>query len=81
MKTGIERAVKAAGNQTALAKRLGVSQACVWAWLKRGWVPVEQAVVIEAEFGVPSRDLVNPRIVELVDCWAKRPAELTCDLV
>lgn len=65
--TGIEDAVQAAGGQTQLAKSLGVSQQFISACLKRGYVPARRAVEIEAQFGVPRRRLINPRLVDLVD--------------
>jgi DNA-binding transcriptional regulator YdaS (Cro superfamily) len=70
VETGIEQAVRLAGSQSALARALGVTQACVWGWQRRGWVPVERAAAIEAEYGVPARQLVEPRVVQLLDCWA-----------
>lgn len=62
METGIQRAVKAAGSQRALAKVLGVSQQSVSDWEIRGWVPIGRVVEIEAQFGVPRIDLVEPRL-------------------
>jgi len=66
-KTGIEEAVLAAGSQSNLARRLGVSQQFISTCLRRGYVPTRRAVEIEAQFGVPRKRLLNPRLVDLVD--------------
>jgi hypothetical protein len=42
---------------------MGVSHQAVYAWKRRGWVPVEKAVVIEAAYGVPRDDLMSPDLV------------------
>lgn len=65
--TGIADALKQAGNQVALAERLGVSQQAVSIWLRRGWVPVRRALEIEAQFGIPRARLISPRLADLVD--------------
>lgn len=65
--SGIADALKQAGNQVALAERLGVSQQAVSIWLRRGWVPVRRALEIEAQFGIPRSRLISPRLADLVD--------------
>jgi DNA-binding transcriptional regulator YdaS (Cro superfamily) len=67
MHTGIGRAIEAAGGQGKLAEVLGVSQQFVSVCYKRGWVPVDRAVEIEALFGVPRRETINPRLASLLD--------------
>jgi hypothetical protein len=42
---------------------MGVSHQAVYAWKRRGWVPVEKAVVIEAAYGIPRDDLMSPDLV------------------
>ena len=64
--SGIERAVRKAGSQRALATALGVTQAEVWRWADRGWVPVQYIVHIESEYEIPRRELVNPRFADLL---------------
>ena len=65
--SGIADALKQAGNQVALAERLGVSPQAVSIWLRRGWVPVRRALEIEAQFGIPRARLISPRLADLVD--------------
>ena len=64
-KTGIEKVIEMAGSQVALAKQLGVRQQAIHNWLKDGYVPYSRLVEIEAQYGVPRLDLVNPKIREL----------------
>lgn len=63
---GIFKAIKAAGNQTKLADALGVSQQAISKWTRLGWVPVDRAIEIEAQYGIPRRDLVNPKLRDLL---------------
>ena len=65
--SGIARAVAEAGSQRRLAQVLGVSQAEIWRWVKRGWAPARHVVAIEATYGVPRRDLLRPEFVDLLD--------------
>jgi len=65
--TGIEDAIKAAGNQAKLGDALGVTQQTVSLWLKAGYVPNEHIVPIEARFGIPRGRLINPRLAALID--------------
>jgi DNA-binding transcriptional regulator YdaS (Cro superfamily) len=68
--TGIAMAVKQAGTQGVLAKRLGVSQQAISLWVEQGWVPLRRAGEIEKEFAIPRARLVNPKIIELVSAQA-----------
>jgi len=64
--TGIQKAITIAGSQKALGDHLGVSQQAVSEWEKRGYVPVERIVEIEAEFGVERAELIDPRLRDLL---------------
>jgi len=66
MTTGIDRAIEAAGGATALAKLLKVSHQVVYYWQKRGWVPVDRALQIEARLKVPRAKLVNAKLAKLI---------------
>lgn len=65
--TGIARAVKAAGSQGALAVALGVSQQSVSKWEARGYAPVRRVVEIEQFTGVARGELIDPKLVDLLD--------------
>jgi DNA-binding transcriptional regulator YdaS (Cro superfamily) len=51
--TALQKAIEAAGGQTALAKSIGVVQQLVWNWLNRseGRVPAEHCIAIERATG------------------------------
>lgn len=69
--TGIRRAVLKAGGQVKLARLLGVSQQYVSQAVRQGYVSPDRAVEIESELGVPREELVNPKLVRLLDLTAK----------
>lgn len=64
--SGVADAIRAAGGQGSLARKVGVSQQAVSQWVKRGWVPMEHIVEVERLFGVPRARLINPKHLELV---------------
>lgn len=66
MKSGIEKAVDAVGNQAKLAALLGVSAAIVSRWVKRGWVSNNIAVRLEDELGIPRAETLDPSLLALV---------------
>ena len=59
----INRAIAKGGGIVRFAKSMGVSHQAIYAWKRRGWVPVEKAVVIEAAYGIPRDDLMSPGLV------------------
>lgn len=65
--SGIAQAVQRAGGQEKFGELLGVSQQAVSAWVRRGYVPAGRVVEIEAQFGVPRHELIDPRLRDLVD--------------
>lgn len=64
--SGVDQAIKQAGGQVALAKHLGVSQQAISLWRRQGWVPLKRINEIEAQFGIPRIELVNPTILDMV---------------
>lgn len=64
--SGIARAIALAGGQSALALRIGVHRQAVQKWAARGYVPPRRVIEIEAEYGIPRRELLDPRLAELV---------------
>jgi len=59
----INLAISKGGGIVRFAKSMGVSHQAIYAWKRRGWVPVEKAVVIEAAYGIPRDDLMSPGLV------------------
>lgn len=53
----LEKAVAAAGSQSALAKAIGKSQGHVSKWLERRYVPAASVIAIERVTGVPRHEL------------------------
>jgi DNA-binding transcriptional regulator YdaS (Cro superfamily) len=70
METGIKKAVRLAGNQTALAVPLGVTPQAVQKWVAQGFAPAERCREIERLFkGAVRRCDLNPAIFgEDPDC-------------
>lgn len=66
-KLGIEQAIEKVGNQTVLATKLGVTQQAVSSWRRRGWVPTMRADEVSQISGVPARELMNPRLVRMLE--------------
>lgn len=66
--TGLEIAIAKAGSRRAFAERLrpSVSVQAVCQWVKRGWVPPQRALEIEAVYGVDRALLVKPELIGLV---------------
>ena len=65
-RSGIAQAIELAGGQEPLAQRLGVTKQAVQKWAQRGYVPPRRVVEIEAEYGIKRRDLIDPRLMDLV---------------
>lgn len=63
---GIHKAVKAAGSQADLARKLGVSTVLINRWVKRGWVSRDFVPKLESDFGIPRHELIDPRLLALV---------------
>ncbi len=64
--TAIEIAVKRAGSQSELARRIGVRQGYIWKWLKSGRIPAERVLAVEAATGI-SRSELRPDIYPAAD--------------
>lgn len=69
--TGIEKAIEAAGGQTALAEMLGCSQQNVAKMKSRGFCPVETAEKIAERYGIPVLELVSPSLRAVVEAMRK----------
>jgi predicted transcriptional regulator len=55
------------GSQRALGAMLGVSQAAVSKWERRGYLPLDRAGEIEGLLGIPRRHIADPRIVDALE--------------
>jgi hypothetical protein len=63
----IDRAIERGGGIVRFAKSMGVTHQAIYNWRKRGWVPPERSVVIEAIFGIERSQLMNPDLVRAVN--------------
>jgi DNA-binding transcriptional regulator YdaS (Cro superfamily) len=58
MEQALDRAIKLAGGQAALARYIGLSPTAVWAWTrKQKRVPAEYVLKVEAASGVSRHEL------------------------
>jgi DNA-binding transcriptional regulator YdaS (Cro superfamily) len=64
--TGIKLAIDLAGGACALAHNLGVTHQAIYTWAKRGWVPMQRALQIETEYGVPRTQLLKPELAAIL---------------
>lgn len=68
---GVEEAIKKAGSQSTLAANLGIKQANISRWLKRGVVPPRKVLLVESLTGVP-RQRLNPEIYPFESSFSER---------
>ncbi len=55
-------AIDRAGGIGPFKVALGVTHQAVYSWKKRGYVPVDKALVIERLFATPREDIVHPDV-------------------
>jgi hypothetical protein len=63
----IDLAIERGGGIIKFCKRMGVTHQAVYAWKRRGWAPLEKAIVLEAVFGIPRADFMNPDLVRTLN--------------
>ena len=68
----LKSAIKIAGSQTALAKRIGTQQQNISYWLKKGRPPAEAAIAIERETGI-ARHRLRPDLFVLTGGDSRPP--------
>lgn len=59
--SGILHAIVKAGGFSQLARDVGVSYQAVQQWSTQGYVPLTRVTEIEALYGVPRTELMNPK--------------------
>jgi DNA-binding transcriptional regulator YdaS (Cro superfamily) len=63
METGIEKAIRLAGSQTALGNLLGITPQAVQKWAKQGLVPGDRCREVETALaGQVTRYELNPAV-------------------
>lgn len=63
----IELAAQQAGSISALARAVGVSHQVANRWVLAGFAPLKRAKQIGALYGLPIRELVSPKLLDLID--------------
>lgn len=63
----LETAITRAGGIVRFARSLGITHQAIYAWRKRGSVPLDKAIMIEEQFGVPRTDLIDPKLLSLIN--------------
>jgi hypothetical protein len=63
----IDLAIERGGGILKFCQRLKVSHQAVYAWKRRGWAPLDKAIVIEAIFGIPRSDTMSPDLVRALN--------------
>lgn len=66
----LDLAIERGGGILKFCQRLKVTHQAVYSWKARGWVPPERAVAIEAVFGIPRTDMMNPDLVRALSAPA-----------
>lgn len=56
--TAPERAVKAAGSQVELARRLGIPRQNIYKWIQRGAIPRSMVSAVSEATGIPRQVLM-----------------------
>lgn len=59
--TGILHTIVKAGGFSQLARQIGVSYQAVQQWHSQGYVPLTRVTELEALYGVPRTELMNPK--------------------
>jgi len=64
---GVQRAVDIMGSHAKLGDPLGISRQAVAQWALQGYVPWERVAEVHTLTGVPKRDLIDPRLRDLLE--------------
>jgi hypothetical protein len=62
----IRRAFEIAGGAKAFAKAHGITHQAAYHYIKKGCVPLDRAVAIERQQGVPAMNIVDPKMASSV---------------
>ena len=62
----LDDAIARGGGIVKFSRALGVTHQAVYDWRKRGWVPLERAVVIASIFKIERDSLIDPRLVQVL---------------
>lgn len=63
----LDLAVQAAGSISALSRELGVSHQVTNRWVQQGFMPLARARQVAKLYGLPLRELADPKYLDLID--------------
>lgn len=63
----LDTAIERAGGIVRFRTALGLTHQAVYHWKRRGWVPLDKALIIERLFLVPREDMIEPRLREAMN--------------
>jgi hypothetical protein len=66
----LDLAIERGGGIIKFCLKMKVTHQAVYSWKSRGWVPPERAVALEAVFGIPRTDMMNPDLVRAISAPA-----------
>lgn len=60
----IDRAIERGGGIVRFSAGMGVTHQAIYSWKRRGWMPLDKALIVEHMFGIPRAETVNPDIAK-----------------
>lgn len=66
-KNPVDKLIDAGGGARPLADRLEVTRQAIYLWRSKGYVPNGRLRQIERIYGIPPRQLANPKLVKILD--------------
>lgn len=66
----LDLAIERGGGIIKFCQKMKVTHQAVYSWKSRGWVPPERAAALEAVFGIPRTDMMNPDLVRAISAPA-----------
>lgn len=63
----LREAIDRGGGILAFAEALGVTHQAVYSWFRKGGVPLERAIAIEALTRVPRAQLIRPSLARALE--------------
>jgi len=62
----LNAAIRDNGGIIAFAQDMGVSHQVIYQWKKRGYVPMDRALIIQNKYGVDHKTMVRSDIAQLL---------------
>lgn len=72
----ISTAVERGGGIVRFSQSMKVTHQAVYVWKRKGYVPLDKAIIIEAKYGTPREELIDPKLLELINAPNKAAEDL-----